>query len=116
MRGQWDLLGDCDSVTGERNNFFRLICKDAYIGEAEVAKDLRSDAAFMLNHSLAGKIAIELAAHVIVDARERTRNRRGGIDGEAAAGVMEIDKYSAAFGGDGFERARDHFAAIASCR
>lgn len=114
VRCERDLIRDCDSVTREGDNLLRMIGKDANIREAEVAQDLRANAAFMLNQALAGEIAVKLSAHVIEDARERALNRRGGFDGEAAAGVVEIHKDAATFGGDGLERARDDFTAIAA--
>ena len=71
-----------------------------------------ADAAFVLDHALAGGFAIELAAFVKMDLRERA-GFFGGFDAEAAAGVMEIEEDAAVFLGDGGERAGDELAAIA---
>jgi len=73
---------------------------------------LGPDAAFVLDHALAGRLAVKLAAFVKMDLRE-SAGFLGGFDAEAAAGVMEIEEDAAVFFGDGGERARDEFAAIA---
>ena len=61
VRCEGDLLRDGDSVTGERDNFFRLIRKDTDIREAEVAQDLRVDALIGAQEALAGHVALMLA-------------------------------------------------------
>src|SRR5258708_5851728 len=47
-----------------------------------------------------------------MDLRERAGSV-GGLDTEAAAGVVEIEKDAAVFFGDGAERARDQLGAVA---
>src|SRR6267143_3338329 len=118
MRGAWlvdaqgDLVGDADAVAFEGNDFFRVIGEHANVFEAEVDQDLRADAAFVLDHALAGRFAIELAALVKMDLRE-CAGLFGGFDAEAAARVVEVEKYAATFFGDGFQGAGDEFAAVA---
>ncbi len=86
---QGDLVGDADAVAFEGDDFFRMICEDADVLEAEINQDLRADAAFMLDHALEGGLAIELATLMKMDLRERAW-LFGGFDAEAASGVMEI--------------------------
>ena len=86
---QGDLVGDGDAVALEGNHLFRMVGEDANVPETEVDQDLRADAAFVLHHALAGGLAIELAALVKMDLRERSR-LFGGIHGEAAAGVVQV--------------------------
>ena len=112
---QGDLVGDADAVAFEGDDFFRVIGEDANVAEAEVDQDLRADAAFVLDHALAGGFAIELAAFVKMNLRKRA-GLFGGFDAEAASGVMQVEKNAAVFLGDGGERARNEFAAIASGR
>src|SRR5579859_2549585 len=50
------------------------------------------------------------------DARQRAAFFRRGIDAETAPGVMQINENAAAFGGNGFERPVNNFAAIAGER
>ena len=57
---------------------------------------MRADAAFMLDHALAGGLAIELATLVKMDLRE-CAGLFGGFDAKAASRVMEIKKYTATF-------------------
>src|SRR6266446_1623748 len=107
-----DLVGDSDAVAFEGDDFFRVIGQDTDVLEAEVDQDLRADAAFVLDHALAGRFAIELATLMKMNLRKRA-GLFGGFDAEAAPGVVEIKKYTAAFFGDGFQGARDEFAAVA---
>ena len=67
---QGDLVGDADAVAFEGDDFFRVVGEDANVFEAEIDQDLRADAAFMLDHALAGRLAIELAALVEMNLRE----------------------------------------------
>jgi len=83
------LVGDANAVAFESDDFFRVIGEDANVLEAKVDLDLRSDAAFMLHHALAGGLAIELAALMKMNLRERPW-LLGGIDGETAAGVVQV--------------------------
>ena len=99
---QRDLVGDADAVAFEGDDFFRVIRQDADVLEAEVDQDLRADATFMLDHALAGRLAIELAAFVKMDLREGA-GLFGSIDREAASSVMQIEKDAAVFLGDGGE-------------
>jgi hypothetical protein len=107
-----DLVGDADAVAFKGDDFFRVIGEDANVLEAEVDQDLGADAAFVLDHALAGGLAVELASFVKMDLRERA-GFFGGFDAEAAAGVVEIEENAAVFFGDGGQRAGDEFAAIA---
>ena len=84
-----DLVRDANAVAFESDDFFRVIGEDANVLEAKVDQDLRADAAFVLHHALAGGLAIELAALVKMDLRERSR-LFGGIHGEAAASVVQV--------------------------
>src|SRR5262249_44467124 len=78
-------------------------------------QDLRADAAFVLDHALAGRFAIELAAPVKMNLRQRA-GLLGRVDGETAAGVMEVQKDAAIFSSYGFQRERNEFPAIARGR
>lgn len=109
---QRDLIGDADSVTVERNNLFGVIGKDADVVEAEVDENLRADAAFVLNHTLASGFAIELTSLMKMNLRKVARRFRS-IDTEASPGVMEVEENAAVFLGDGFQRARDEFGTVA---
>ena len=84
-----DLVGDADAVAFEGDDLFRMVGEDANVFEAEVDQDLRADAAFVLDHALARRLAIELAALVEMNLGERT-GFFGGFDGETASRVMEI--------------------------
>ena len=110
---QGDLVGDADAVAFEGDDFFRVIGEDANILEAEVDQDLRADATFVLDHALARGFAIELAAFMEMNLGERAK-LFGDFNAEAASRVVQIEKDAAVFLGDGSQRARDKFAAIAS--
>ena len=97
-----DLIGDGDAVAFEGDNFFRMVGEHANILEAEVDEDLRADAAFVLDHALASRFAIELAALMKMNLRERA-GLLGRIDGKAPAGVMEVKEDAAVFLGDGLQ-------------
>jgi hypothetical protein len=112
---QGDLIGDADAVAFEGDDFFRVIGEHANVLEAKVNEYLRADAALVLNHALASGLAVQLAAGMEMNLWQRTRLARG-FDAESAAGVVEIQKHSAAFPGDGGERTRNEFGAIASSR
>src|SRR5438445_6464886 len=90
-----------------------MIGEDANVLEAEVDQDLRADAAFVLDHALARRFAIELTTFVKMNLREHA-GFLGRIDTETAAGVVQIEKDAAVFLGDGGQRTRDKLAAIAS--
>src|SRR6266567_4571128 len=108
-----DLVGDADAVTFEGDDFFRVVGEDANVLEAEVDQDLRTDATFVLDHALARRLAIELAALVKMNLR-KSAWLFSGIHAEAASGVVQIKENAAVFLGDGGQRARNEFAAIAS--
>src|SRR5713226_7648135 len=95
-----DLVGDANAVAFERDDFFRVVGEHANVLEAQVDQDLRADAAFVLDHALAGGFAIELAALVKMNLRERA-GFFGGFDAEAASRVVEIEEHAATFLGDG---------------
>src|SRR5258708_10808510 len=113
LDAQGDLVGDADAVALEGDDFFRVIGEDANVLEAEVDQDLRADAAFVLDHALARRLAIELAALVEMNLGKRTWFF-GGFDAEAASRVVQVEKDASVFLGDGGQRARNQFAAIAS--
>src|ERR1700746_1284455 len=112
---QWDLVGDGDAVAFEGDDLFRVIGEDANVFEAEIDQDLRADAAFVLHHALARRFAVELAALMKMNLRQRARFF-GGNAVEAASCVMEVKEHAAVLFGDGFERKRNEFAAIAGRR
>jgi len=115
VEAQRHLVGDADAVTFEGDDFFRVIGEDANVPEAEVDENLGAYAALVLDHALARGLAIELAALVKMNLRERSW-LFGGVHGEAAASVMQVEKDAAIFLGDGFQRTRDEFGAIARGR
>ena len=115
LDAEGDLVGDADAVAFQGDDFFRMVREDADVLEAEVDQDLRADAAFVLDHALAGRFAIELAALVKMDLRERA-GLFGGFDAKATSRVVEIEKYAATFLSDGFQRTRNEFGAIARGR
>src|SRR5713226_1868403 len=88
-----DLIGDGDAIALEGDNFFRMIGEDANVLEAEVDQDLRADTALVLDHALARGLAVELAALMEMNLGKRS-GIDGGIDGEAAAGVMEVKEHA----------------------
>jgi hypothetical protein len=91
---QRDLIGNADAVAFQGDDFFGVICEDANVFETEVNQNLRADAAFVLHHALAGRLAIELAALMEMNLRKRAGSL-GGLDAEAAAGVVEVEKNAA---------------------
>src|SRR5258708_11927922 len=101
LEAQRNLIGDADAVAFEGDNFFRVIGEDANVLETKVNQDLRADAAFVLDHALARRLAIELAALVEMNLRKRA-GFPGGIHGKSAASVVEIEKNTAVFLGDSF--------------
>src|SRR5260370_36883881 len=100
MRGSWlvdargDLVGDADAVAFEGNDFFRVIGEHANVFEAEIDQDLRADAAFVLDHALAGRFAIELTSLVAVNLREHARPR-GRTEGGPASMRVEVQQDAA---------------------
>lgn len=100
---QRDLIGNADAVAFEGNDFLRVVGENANAFETEVNQDLCADAAFVLHHALAGGLAIQLAALMNMNLRQRAGFFRR-VDGKPAAGVMEIKEHPATFFGDGFER------------
>src|SRR5260370_13512257 len=107
-----DLIGDGDAVAFEGDDFFRMVGEDANVLEAEIDQDLGADAAFVLNHALARGFAVELTALMKMNLRERA-GLSGRVDGEAAASVMQVEEHTTVFLGDGFQRKRHEFPAIA---
>jgi hypothetical protein len=103
---QGDLVGYADAVTFQGYYFFRVIGEDADVFEAEVDQDLGSYAALVLDHTLAGGFAVELAAFVEMDLGQCAGLVRR-FNAEAAAGVVKIEENAAVFFGDGAERAGD---------
>ena len=110
-----DLVGDADAVALEGYDFFRVICQDANILQAEVDQDLRADAALVLDHALAGWLAVELAAFVNMNLGQHA-SCFGRIDTESTAGVMEIEENAAVLLSDGRERLGNKLVAIAGGR
>src|SRR5438105_685508 len=107
-----NLIRDGNSIAFEGHDFFRVISEDANVFEAQVDQNLRADAAFVLDHTLARGLAIELAALMKMNFRQRA-GLLGTIDRKTASRVMEIEKNAAVFFGDSFERRRNEFTAIA---
>ena len=97
MRSGQDLVGDGQAVAFERDDFARMVGEHAQILQSEIDQDLRADAAFVLQQALPRDVLIELAARVVQDARQRARSGRGGVDAEAAARVVQVDKHAAIF-------------------
>ncbi len=92
-----------------------MIGDHADVFQSQVDQDLGANAAFVLHHALAGRFAIELAARVEMNLRKRAR-RFGRVDGEAAAGVMQVQENAAPFVGNFFQGLGDEFGAIAGKR
>src|SRR6267378_4012537 len=90
LDAQRHLVGDADAVAFEGDDFFRVIGEDANVLEAEVDQDLCADAAFVLDHALPRKLAIELAALVEMNLWENA-GFLGGFNTEAASGVMKVE-------------------------
>src|SRR6476646_3407158 len=107
-----DLVGDADAVALEGYDFFRVIRQDANILQAEVDQNLRADAALMLDHALAGWLAVELTAFVNMNLGQHA-SCFGRIDTESTAGVMEIEENAAVLLSDGSERLGNKLVAIA---
>ncbi len=101
VEAQGHLVGDADAVAFEGDNFFGVIGENANVLEAEVNQDLRADAAFVLDHALAGRLAIELAALVEMNLRKGA-GFSSGIHGKSAASVVQVEKNAAVFLGDSF--------------
>ena len=101
---QGNLVGDADAVAFEGDDFFRMISEDSDVLKTEVNQDLRADAAFVLDHALAGRFTIKLAALVEMNLRQRA-GFFGGFDTEATPRVMQIEKNATVFLGDGCQRA-----------
>ena len=110
-----DLIGNTDAVAFEGNDFLGMVGEDADVAQAKINENLGADAAFVLNHALASRLAIKLAAAVQVNLREGARSI-GRVHGEAAATVVEIEEDAATFRGDGFEGASDELSAVAGGR
>ena len=89
LDAQGDLVGDADAVAFQGDDFFRVIGENADVFEAEIDEDLRPDAAFVLHHALASGLAIQLAAGMKVNLRQRAR-LGGRLNPEATAGMVEI--------------------------
>jgi hypothetical protein len=107
------LVGDADAVAFEGYYLFGMVGQDTDVFQAQVDQDLSAYAAFVLDHALASGFAVDLATLVKVDLGEAAGGRVCRLDGEAAAGVMEIEENATAFLGDSFERTGDELAAIA---
>src|SRR5262245_33090094 len=101
-----NLVGNVDAVAFECHDFFRMVGKDANVFEAEVDENLRADAAFVLHHTLTGRLAIQLAARMKMNLRQGSGLRRC-LDAEASAGMVQIEKDPAFFPFDGRERTTD---------
>src|SRR5260370_12759424 len=81
----------------------------ATVLEADVDQDVGAEPVMSVDQPLASRLAIELAALVKMNLRERPRFA-GGIHGEAAAGVMQEEQNAGVFLGDGGKGARTRFA------
>lgn len=105
------LVSDADAVAFQGDDFFGMVGDDADIGEAQVNQDLRADAAFVLHQALAGRFAIELAAGMKMDLRERPRSVRG-VNTVTAAGMMQIEKHAAVLFSNFFQGTSHEVGAI----
>src|SRR6202171_4830231 len=110
-----NLIGDGDAVSLQGDDFFGMVGEDSYVLESEVNQNLRADAAFVLHHALAGRLAVELAPRMQMNLRQCPWLRRL-INAESATRVMQINKDAAIFLGDSCERAGDQLGAVAGDR
>ena len=110
---EWDLIGDGDAVSFEGDDLLGMVGEDANVLEAEVDQDLRADSGFMLNHALASRFAVKLAARVNVNLRKFS-GFFGLINAKAPSSVMEVKKDAATFPCDSFERTLNNVLAVAS--
>ncbi len=90
-----------------------MVGQHANIFKPQIDQNLCADAAFMLHQPLASGRAVQLAARVNMNLREYA-GLRGSLDSEAPAGVVQVQKYTAVFLGNGGQRTRHQFVAIAS--
>src|SRR5258708_30815821 len=93
---QRDLVGYAYAVAFEGYNFFRMVCYDADVLQAQIDQDLGADAAFVLHHALAGRLAIELAARMEMNLGQLAGRFRG-VNRESAPRVVQRQKHPAAF-------------------
>jgi hypothetical protein len=100
VEAEGDLVGDADAVTFQGDYFFWVVGEDTNVLQAEVDQDLRADAAFVLDHALAGGLAIELAALVKMNLGEQAWFLHR-FDAEAAPRVVQVEEDAAVFLGDG---------------
>src|SRR5215475_11365807 len=107
-----NLVGDADTVAFERDNFLRVIGHHSDILETQIDQDLRADPTFVLNHALARDFTIQLSALMEMDFRQRAGRLRV-VDGEAATGMMQVQKYAAILLGNQFQGFFDQFRTIA---
>jgi hypothetical protein len=89
-----------------------MIGQDADVFQSKVNEDLRADTAFVLHHPLARRFPVELAARMEVNLRQGA-GLFGGVDGEAATRVVQIQEHAAVFLGDGLERSENKLGAVA---
>ena len=59
---QGDLVGYADAVAFEGHHFFGVVGQDADVFQAKVDQNLSADAAFVLDHTLARWLSVELTA------------------------------------------------------
>src|SRR5260221_1415296 len=90
-----------------------MVGQHANIFKPQIDQNLCADAASMLHQPLASGRAVQLAARVNMNLREYA-GLRGSLDSEAPAGVVQVQKYTAVFLGNGGQRTRHQFVAIAS--
>ncbi len=110
------LVRNGQAIAFQGDNFARMIRKYTQVFQSKIYQNLSADAAFVLKQSLPCDIAVKLAAGVIQDLWQRTHDRDGIIDCEAASRVVQIHEHAAILGDDGFERALDDLVAITLCR
>src|SRR5882757_2362230 len=96
---QRDLIGDADAVAFEGHDLLRMVCYHADIFQSQIDQNLGADAAFVLNHSLTRRLAIQLAARMKMDLRQLAR-RLCILDCESASGVVKVQKYASPFLGN----------------
>ena len=93
---QRNLVGDANAVAFQRDHILRVVGDHANIFEAEVNQHLRADAALVLHHALARRLAIELPARVEMNLGQGAGSFRR-VDSVAAASMMEIQEDAAIF-------------------
>ena len=110
--GERYLVGDLQAISIERHNFFRVVGENANSPQAKIDQNLRADSAFPLEQALTIEVAVNFAAIVGQNSRQRPVVRRRRVNSESTARVVKIDKHAAFGPSDCVERAIDQFLAV----